>query len=89
MTTSTDTTIRHLIAHGLEHTARGRYGDEQVDRVLTEDGWDVDAARSETLGEQYERVCARAARLYEQGRDTSEVDAEADRLQALLEAGAR
>jgi hypothetical protein len=37
------------------------------------------------LGEQFEAACALAASLYAEGRDTTEADAEVDRLAALLE----
>ena len=38
------------------------------------------------LGERYELACALAAKLYAEGKDTTEIDAECDRLQGELEA---
>ena len=35
--------------------------------------------------EQYEALCARAARMYAAGEDTTEIDAECDALQTQLE----
>ncbi len=36
------------------------------------------------LGEEFEEACALAARLYDEGRDTTEADAEVDRLLEVL-----
>lgn len=37
------------------------------------------------LSEQYEALCARAARMYAAGKDTTTIDAECDALQVQLE----
>lgn len=40
---------------------------------------------TKTLSEQIEEACALAAKMYDAGEDTTEIDAEVDRLMALYD----
>ncbi len=43
--------IEEHIANGTEHIARGVHGDAEVDAVLTAQGWNVEAARTEVIAD--------------------------------------